>query len=257
MRTLTILGLMFIIIAVPRPGFTAPDKPVLVIKHVPFDGAGNLGEFMKQNNIPYRELNIFEGKYVEDPGAFSAIITLGGTMGVSDEKRYPFLEWEDSFLKRAMQEGIPLLGVCLGAQMLSHCSGGKVTKETVGEIGWYKVWLTADGRTDPLFEGLPEKFIVFLCHNDRFSIPPGGERLAESSDDPNQVFRLGRITYGLQFHPEVTAQIINDWLNSYKESLDAADITRVKSQTVSYLSIYKTHAMRLVRNFFDISGLLD
>ncbi len=230
MKILRILALAFIVVASSPLCLAAPEKPVLVIKHVPFDGAGNLGEFMQQNHIPYRELNIFDGEYVEDPTDFSAIFTMGGTMNVSDEDSYPFLKWEHKFLEKAMEEGVPLLGICLGAEMLSYVSGGKVTKEAVKEVGWYEIWLTEGGRTDPLFEGLPEKFVVFLCHSDKFSIPPGGERLAESRDDPNGAFtfRLDRITYGLQFHPEVTTQIINDWVGTYKEQLTAKRIEEIK-----------------------------
>ncbi|MCQ4574688.1 MAG: type 1 glutamine amidotransferase, partial [Candidatus Brocadiales bacterium] len=228
-------------------------------KHVPFDGAGNLGEFMQQNNIPYRELNIFEGEYVENPGDFSAILTMGGTMDVNEEDRYPFLEWEHKFLEKAMEEGVPLLGICLGAEMLSYVSGGEVTREAVKQVGWYEIWLTEDGRKDPLFEGLPEKFVVFLCHSDKFSIPPGGERLAESRDDPNEVFtfRLDRITYGLQFHPEVTTQIINDWVGTYKGQLTGQRIEEIKNQTRKNLTNFKRHAERIARNFFNTCGLLD
>ncbi|MFQ5956803.1 MAG: type 1 glutamine amidotransferase [Candidatus Brocadiales bacterium] len=237
-------------------------KPVLIIKHIDIEGPGTLGDFVERNKVPYQVVNAFlEDSYVEEPGDYSAVVTLGGPMGVyDDEEVYPFLGWEDAFLKRAIVENVPVLGLCLGAQLLAKAAGAKVTKAPEKEIGWFDVSLTEDGRTDPLFEGMPEKLLVFQWHGETFEIPEGGKKLAGSSVCPNQAFRVGKTAYGLQFHLEVTPPMINQWIDAYKEELDSlkgvVDPKEIARQSEENSSTYNEQAERFYRNFFGISGVL-
>ncbi len=112
-------------------------RPALLIKHIDIEGPGTLGDFMQKNEIPYEVINAFlEDSYVEEPGDYSAVISLGGPMGVyDDEELYPFLSWEDAFLKKTIREEIPALGICLGAQLIAKAAGSRVTKAPQKEIG--------------------------------------------------------------------------------------------------------------------------
>jgi len=141
-------------------------------------------------------------------------------------KKYPFLKDEDEFLKKALKEEIPILGICLGAQLLAKACGAKIKKAKQKEIGWSKVNLTDKGKQDPLFRSLPLQLNVFEWHQDSFEIPKGALHLAESQDCPNQAFRFGKNAYGLQFHIEVTPQMIESWIQAYikKETLKTKEM---------------------------------
>lgn len=237
---------------------TTPTRPVLVIKHIDIEGPGTLGNFMEKNNVPYRVLDAHRNdSYEEEPANFSAIISLGGPMGVNDDVGvYPFLRWEDAFLRRAIQEEVPTLGICLGAQILARAADARVTRAPAREIGWFDVSLTEDGRADPLFEGLPDWLLVFQWHGDTFEIPQGGRWLAKSDVCPHQAFRVGANAYGLQFHLEVTPQMICRWMDAYKEELDlledAINPGKIVRQSEDYSGAYSRQAEQLYRNFFRI-----
>lgn len=130
-------------------------------------------------------------------------------MSVNDS--LPWLRREESYLRRAISSGVPVLGVCLGAQLLAKTLGAKVSPMAHKEIGWYPVRWTAAGQTDPLFQGLPDEETFFHWHGENFSIPVGAQRLAESDLCANQGFRAGSNLYGLQFHPEVNPEMIAAW----------------------------------------------
>ncbi len=234
-------------------------RPALVIKHIDIEGPGTLGDFMQKNEIPYEVINAFlEDSYVEEPGDYSAVISLGGPMGVyDDEELYPFLSWEDAFLKKTIREEIPALGICLGAQLIAKAAGARVTKAPQKEIGWSEVSLTGDGRADPLFKWLSQDILIFQWHGDTFELPPGGKRLAESNVCPNQAFRVGS-AYGLQFHLEVTPPMINQWIDAYKDELDGlkgvVDPREIARQSEDHSEALHEQARQLYRNFFGISG---
>jgi len=139
-------------------------------------------------------------------------------MNVYEEDKHSFLKEEDGFLKKALEEGIPILGICLGAQLLAKACRAKIKKAESKEIGWYKVNLTEKGRQDPLFDNLSSELNAFQWHQDSFEIPKGGVHLVESWPCANQAFRFGRNAYGLQFHIEVTPEMIESWINAYTKS---------------------------------------
>ena len=138
-----------------------------------------------------------------------ALVFMGGSMSVNDP--LPWLRREERYLMQAIASGVPVLGVCLGAQLLAKCLGARVYAMERKEIGWYPIRFTEAGLSDPLFVGLPPEETIFQWHGDTFDLPAGCERLAGSELCANQAFRCGSDLYGLQFHLEVTPATIVDW----------------------------------------------
>jgi GMP synthase-like glutamine amidotransferase len=190
---------------------------VLIIKHIDVEGPGLIEHCLKRGKIPYQVLDLKPSIRFPRLEGITHIVFLGGPMNVYEEDRYPFLRDEDLFIKEAIQRGKAILGICLGAQLIAKALGAKVFKAPVKEIGWYDVFLTKVGSTDPLFSCLPKTFPVFQWHGDTFEIPNGAKLIATSSPISHQAFRYGEKVYALQFHLEVTQEMIREWMETYEE----------------------------------------
>ena len=189
----------------------------LIIKHIDVEGPGLIEHCLKQGRIPYQILNLKPCVRFPNLEDITHLVLLGGPMNVYEEDRYPFLKEEDIFIKEAIQRGKAILGICLGAQLIAKALGAKVFKAPVKEIGWYDVSLTRIGSKDPLLSDLPKTFPVLQWHEDTFEIPNGAKLIATSSPISHQAFRYGERVYGLQFHLEVTEQMIQEWIETYEE----------------------------------------
>ena len=219
---------------------------ILVIKHEKTEGAGTLEEYLTAAGRPFKVVELGGAGKLPALDDCKAIVSLGGPMNVYEEERYPFLALEDGFLKGAIERGIPTLGICLGAQLLAKCMGAKVLKAGEREIGWHPVRLTKEAHSDPLFKDLPHLMETFHWHEDTFDIPRDGVLLASSEICRNQASRIGRCAWALQFHPEMTAQMIEEWCETSPVKVDKKDMVE------RYLRIegtYKKHALRLYGNF--------
>ncbi len=146
-------------------------------------------------------------------------------MNVYEEEAYPFLKKEDVFIKEVLREEIPFLGICLGAQLLAKACGARVMKAAQKEVGWYTVDLTKQARQDRLFRRVESPLTVFQWHEDTFDIPDGGVLLGTSALVRNQAFRMGSCAYGLQFHVEVSLDMVEKWMKDEK-SVDTENILR-------------------------------
>jgi GMP synthase-like glutamine amidotransferase len=187
---------------------------VLVLRHVSHEHLGTIAIALRLRNLAYKYVNFYEDTIPNlSIDGSSALIILGGPMNVYETDKYPFLEKEDKLIKRAIEKDIPVLGICLGAQLIAKSLGAKVTKNNEKEIGWYPLIVTDEGRKDNLLKHLSVEETVFQWHGDTFEIPKGATRLAESPLCLNQAFRFGSNIYGLQFHIEVTPDMILEWLN--------------------------------------------
>ena len=229
---------------------------ILVIKHIAIEGPGSLGEFFQSTDWKVKTVELEkDGKLPRDLSDIEAIITLGGPMNVYQEDKYPFLRDEDALLKKAMEEEIPILGICLGAQLLAKASGGNVKKARKKEIGWYTIKLTTDGSKDLFFEGVGKALDAFQWHEDTFEISKDAKLLATSKRCNTQAFRVGKNAYGLQFHIEVTAEMIEKWTREYFDNKDPK--LRLKSYEMlsDYCkreSLFNRQANRVYLNFSKI-----
>lgn len=190
---------------------------VLILKHVENEGPGLVEDYLIEKDISYQILDLSLSPCLPKPDRFSHIIILGGPMNVYEEEQYPFLKDEDLFIKEAIQRGKFILGICLGAQLISKALGAKVFKAPTKEIGWYEVSLTGWGLQDPLFFNLPRTFPVFQWHEDTFEIPKSARLMATSTTVSHQAFQYGEKVYGLQFHLEVTEEMIQEWIKGIPE----------------------------------------
>lgn len=179
--------------------------PVLVFQHSPSGPIGLLGDVLNAHKIEWR----YAGEDNPAPESVQAVVSLGGPMSVNDP--LPELREEERYIVRAISSGVPVLGICMGAQLIAKCLGAEVRAAARKEIGWHRVRFTDDGLADPLFAGLDREETVFQWHGETFDLPAGAEWLAESSLCRNQAFRWGANVYGFQFHPEVTPEIIRSW----------------------------------------------
>jgi GMP synthase-like glutamine amidotransferase len=227
---------------------------VLIIKHVDIEGPGLIEYCLRKQKLSYRIINLEGGDPLPKLDPLSLVILLGGPMNVYEEDCYPFLKDEDLFIKEAIQRGKFILGICLGAQLIAKALGAKVFKAPVKEIGWYDVSLTKIGSNDPLFSYLPKTFPVFQWHEDTFEIPKGAKLIATSSSVPHQAFRYGDNAYGLQFHLEVTEEMIQEWMRTYEEGLKGSQpplFSKLKILTDTEMEIetYTRRGMKFLEGF--------
>jgi GMP synthase-like glutamine amidotransferase len=183
---------------------------VLVFRHGPSEPLGRLADALDSRAMEWRYVDLWQtpdGNLAVDQA--QAVVSMGGPMSVNDP--LPWLRLEEHYLIRAISSAIPVLGICLGGQLLAKCLGSEVKPMQRKEIGWHPIRLREAARIDPLFAGLQPVLTTFQWHGDTFELPAGSAWLAESELCPHQAFRSGSSLYGLQFHPEVTPEIISSW----------------------------------------------
>lgn len=191
-------------------------KPVAIFRHFPTEGPGYFATFLEARSIPWRLVRIDEGEAVPgDVRDFSGLVFMGGPMSVNDELPWipPVLE----LIRRARQAEVPLLGHCLGGQLLANALGGRVTRNRVKEIGWGEVIVPANPVAQEWFDGL-DRFPCFHWHGETFSLPPGSTLILSSPWCENQAFALGP-HLGLQCHVEMTGEMVKTWCAAEEEGV--------------------------------------
>jgi GMP synthase-like glutamine amidotransferase len=182
---------------------------VLAVRHVPFEGLGLIAPALEARGIRIVYADAFHGQSLSGWRSASGLIFMGGPMSANDD--LPFVHQEMEILAEAVKAGQPVLGICLGAQLLARTLGARVYRNAVKEIGWAPVRWTEAAARDPLFTGLESPETVFHWHGETFDLPAGAEWLASSEACRHQAFRAGRNAWGLQFHLEVTPEMISTW----------------------------------------------
>ena len=216
-------------------------KRVLVVMQVPHEGPGTIGPVIERAGMETCCIRAYGNDYIpETPSGFSALIVLGGPMGVYEDRRFPFLKKELRLIESALKHSVPVLGICLGSQLLARAAGARVYKGGTKEIGWYPLRLTKEGMRDPLFTGLPPESVVFQWHGDTFDIPRRAKNLASSELFSNQLIKVGTNAYGLQFHLEVTETMIREWIEENDEELKSLrgliDPKKILNDTALYMA---------------------
>lgn len=172
--------------------------------HVPFEGVGSIEAWATHREFPLSSTHFYAGETPPPPSEYDMLVVMGGPMSVYDERDFPWLAAEKQAIAAAVAAGKRVLGICLGAQLVSVVLGGTVTPNPVPEIGWFKVTMTEAGAALPVLSGFPESFYAFHWHGETFSIPPGAVHAASSAACANQAFVYQNRVIGLQFHLETT-----------------------------------------------------
>jgi GMP synthase-like glutamine amidotransferase len=229
---------------------------ILVFQNEECEHLGVFSKILNENNISYQYIKLYEEEEIPNLNDYSAIIILGGPMNVYEERKYPFLKKENSSIKEALKINKPMLGICLGAQIIARAAGAKVYPAKRKEIGWFTIDLTVEGRDDTVFKGLERQLSVFQWHGDTFDMPTESKKLATSNLIPNQAFSIGETTYALQFHLEVTKQMISEWVNRYANELaslkEEVDTDKMMKYSEQYIQPLNKHASLLFLNFLRI-----
>lgn len=183
---------------------------ILIVENDPRCPAGLYGKLLRDWRVSHGVWRPYAGETAPPLRRASGVIILGGTLGVFDQSTHPFLARVKAFIHEVLAENLPCLGICLGGQLLAEALGAEVRSGHAGEKGCHTLNLSAAGRKDPLFAGLPDNFPVFHWHNDSFDVPDGAALLASTPDCPAQAIRYGK-AWGVQFHPEIDGTIMRDW----------------------------------------------
>ena len=173
---------------------------IISLEHAPCEGPGRIADWAQLRGHQLSRIALYDGEQPLDLSAFDLLVIMGGAMNIYEHCNHPWLVAEKKFIARVIESGKPVLGICLGAQLLADVFGAKVCQNPVKEIGWFPV--NVFDRTGP-FAGFAEKLTVMHWHGDTFEIPPGARRVAESEGCANQAFVFGERVVGLQFHIEL------------------------------------------------------
>ena len=191
---------------------------------------------------------------------YHGLIVLGGPMNVMDQHLHPHLKTELLAIEAALRQDKPVLGICLGAQLLAHVLGAPVRRHCEQEIGWYDLITTSRGREDSVLGHLGEVAPVFQWHGCTYDLPSGAVQLARTESCEQQAFRFGTNAYGFQFHMEADEAMIERWLRlpAYREELAAASIGRdeesIRAVTMARMAAMRPLAELTFNRFLDLVG---
>lgn len=227
---------------------------LFIIQNDPEVPAGTYGTYIEKSGIPCRIIRPYAGEPLPSVAEVSAVIVLGGAMGVHEIDKHPFLVDLKRFIRQMVEGEKPYLGICLGGQLLADVLNARVIAGSpCGEKGTLEVQLTEAGKHDPLFNGIAQSFVTFQWHNDSFEIPADGVLLASSHVCPNQAFRFGENAYATQFHPEVDRTIVELWAKWTKET--APHCQRFLDAFDQALPAYADASRKILSNFLALARL--
>ncbi|MEX0866263.1 MAG: hypothetical protein WD030_02825 [Pirellulales bacterium] len=208
-------------------------KPILALRHVPHEGLGLLEPLFRNHGLVYSYVDLWENETLRfRPDQLAGLIVLGGHMNVDETERFPFLAHELDWIRQGLEVDLPILGLCLGSQLLAKALGAAVRPNHCKEIGWYSIEPTPDAAHDPLFGGLAAGATVFQWHGDTYDLPAGAVQLARSELCEQQAFRHGETAWGVQFHLEVTGEMICQWLDAEEAQAELASLPEIDAEAI-------------------------
>jgi GMP synthase-like glutamine amidotransferase len=225
---------------------------VLVLQHEWNDGPGYLGEALGKNGATLDVARLDWNETLPVIAPFDMLLIMGGVMNVYAEDQHPWLANEIRAIRDAVDFDKAVLGVCLGGQLLAKALGAKVHIGGSHEMGLVPIALTEAGQHDPIFAGMPALAVV-EWHDDTFDIPTEAVRLASSAACANQAFRYGQRAYGLQFHPEVSPEMLSSWFADFPQQ--PPDAASFRSAVAAKEAALRAQADRLIENFLQATGL--
>jgi GMP synthase-like glutamine amidotransferase len=213
-------------------------------QHAPHEGPGLIAPALADAGVAIDTVRLDLGDELPAVEEVGGVVVMGGTMGVHDEAEFPWLVTERRWIADAVADGLPVLGVCLGAQQLAAALGAPVTGGPAPEIGTGEVALSAEGSADPVLGPDGPRLPAVHWHGDTFGIPDGAVRLASSDRYENQAFRYGHAVYGLQFHVEIDAALAALWSPELPPGCTLDDTA---------LAAVEATGRRVLRRFVDLA----
>jgi len=216
-----------------------------ILQHVAFEGPGSIAPWLRQNNYTITTTRFFENSQLPPTESIDFLIIMGGPMSVNDVLEYPWLTMETDFIRRFITSGRPVLGICLGSQLIANALGARILPNAVKEIGWHPVQgLPNIGNVF----AFPDKTNVFHWHGETFTLPPGAVRIASSSACRNQAFQIGSNVIGLQFHLETTPAAAHTIVNHCRHELVTGPYIQNEQEILSVPTQYYTNIHTLMDN---------
>jgi GMP synthase (glutamine-hydrolysing) len=198
---------------------------IIVLQNHPTESLGAIANALESAALAWQYVRVFDGQSLpQEVRGAGGLIVMGGPQTVYQLDRYPYLRDEIRLIEAALCENKPILGVCLGSQLLAAALGAKVYRNADREIGWYPVRLSAAAQDDRLLRGLPSEFVAAHWHSDVFGLPADAVALASSEKTPIQGYRYGDRAYGFLFHAEMTAEILEALVAEFGEGLQRVGI---------------------------------
>jgi len=225
---------------------------ILSVVHGPSVPGGVFDEVVEASGHELERWIVPLGGAPRPARSFDAVMVFGGSMHPDQDERFGWLEREADFLRSVLAQEVPVVGVCLGAQMLARAAGAWVGPAPAPEVGWLEIELTPEGRADPVVGVLPPRAEAFQWHHYTFGIPEGAHELARS-EACTQAFRLGRSAWALQFHAEVTYPMVRAWVDEEVDGLPVAPDDFLAA-TEERIADWNEHGQKLCAAFLDIAA---
>ena len=225
------------------------------LQHVPFEDAANIGGWALDRGHTVTRTRLYDDESLPSLDSFDWLVVMGGPMNIYEHDAYPWLVAEKRFMEKAIEQGKPVLGICLGAQLAADVLGGRVKRNGHKEIGWFPVSLTEEGKQAKVVEGFPDSFFAFHWHGDTFSTPPGAQKLAGSEASMNQAFQYADNVIGLQFHLDYSVESIEKMVRHCgDELLSGTSVQTAEAIRKSYDRVAETSRLlyRLLDNFHGL-----
>lgn len=230
-------------------------KPLVSIENEDLAHLGVAQETFQDQGLPVEHVRAWKGEEPPPLDLVGAVVSLGGEMNVDQVDVYPYLASERAYLAQAVDRDVPVLGICLGGQLLARALGADVVRAPRPELGFVPLRLTSEGRQDPVLSSLSDGDRMFQWHVDAFELPNVAVLLATGDQGGNQAFRAGRRAWGVQFHPEVTAEELDEWLelvegveHTYGRSKDS-----ILEEIGQEIPAHQERARELFRRFADVA----
>ena len=234
---------------------------LLVFQHVAAEPLGTLDPLIRRRGHRIRFKNFERHPDAQlNTDRYRGLIVLGGPMNVEEHPQRAHLANEMRAIEKMLEQGKPVLGICLGAQLLAHVLGAQVARNDTPEIGWYPLQKTSEGLADPVLAPLRTETPVFQWHGCRFDIPRDAVHLARSPQCEQQAFRYGDNAYGFQFHLEMDERLVERWLANpaYREELADSGLPHdehtIRAQTKHHIAAMQRQADAVFNNFLDLIG---
>jgi len=229
---------------------------VRILQHVRPEPPGTIAEALDDRGLSHRTTRIFRDDPVPDTLDADGLVVMGGPMGVEDLDDRPHLSRELTLIEQALQDDRPVLGVCLGSQLLAHVLGADVRSAPQKEIGWDDVILTDAAADDPLFHDVGDPFTAFHWHGDVFALPDGAVSLARSAQTEHQAFRYGDTAYGLLFHLEVTPKTVAWMTKAFQDELadDGLDGAAIRRAAMTHEATLRDTARTVFGRWAELVG---